>query len=330
MRRATVCLAAAAQLLAVALLDAEGLRGPHTGFYFDQRNGTIRQILGLPGGAVAGHPLPVPFEIEQAAVAARADYALVRAKEGGVFLLRGITSGAPSVTPVDGIEITPDLLTLAPHETTALLADTASRRVQVLRGLPDMLETAPAIELRGDCESPAGFAVNDGGNWAVVSAAPQAGSLTSICHVSLAGDGETRRIASVERAGPIALLPGDRIAIVADPAAHRVYAIEDPSNEAVIRVIAGEGDGITDPVGVGATGEAAERIVVVDAGARKAFLFDLGAPEHRDEVDLPVAPAGCWRTAEAGLFRVSDGAHPPLYLVSFQSEPKLYFVPVVE
>ena len=121
MRTAILLLGVAGATLAWSA-DA-GVTGPVSGFVVDGRYRVLRPIEGIPGAARIGAPLDLPFPIDQAAVAASQDYALLTAanSDGRPVLVRALRSGAPQITPIDRAIAASAIVTMPPSPVVSCL-----------------------------------------------------------------------------------------------------------------------------------------------------------------------------------------------------------------
>ena len=101
---AVVWVAAGAAVGMLPGAQANGISGPVSGFVVDGRSQRLRPINGLPGSAVLGTAVQLPFSAGLAAAATDLDYAIVTDAHGTgePFLARGLASGAPTVAPLAG------------------------------------------------------------------------------------------------------------------------------------------------------------------------------------------------------------------------------------
>src|SRR3989442_640986 len=113
-----------------------GLRGPVMGYVLDATRQAVRPVNGIPGSALLGQPLALPFQVAAAAFSPRGDFALaISAHDHTAHLLRNL-GGTPNIHPIDGGITGADLVLLNADASAGVLLASGARQLQLLRGLP--------------------------------------------------------------------------------------------------------------------------------------------------------------------------------------------------
>ena len=112
------------------------LAGPGLGMIFDRSRGGLRPILGMPGAATMGGVLDLGSELTQSWISPRQEYALGRVKDGPDLVLVDLDRDDLSLDPIPGAMPGVDRVALSPAGASAVLYDGETRRMQLIRGLP--------------------------------------------------------------------------------------------------------------------------------------------------------------------------------------------------
>jgi hypothetical protein len=195
----------------------------------------------------------------------------------------------------------------SPGATAVVLYSSASRRLQVLTGLPD----APQVSLDLDSgtlpEQPAAAAVSDDGG--ILLAASR-----SAVYLVPAG-GAAQIVLSGENIRSLAMLPDGKGAVAADAAAGSVYLLQNLTSAPVARALTSglEGIGRVQPAWDGATvlvaqpGARTVSIVDVVAGATQSFAVDV-PPVALDPLGIRDAFLISSRPGETGWIFLRNGS----------------------
>jgi hypothetical protein len=249
-------------LLGLAACSAAAINGPVSGFVVDARMHALRPLNGFPGSAVLGAPLPIPFPVGSAAVAAGQDYAIVTdARSGQPFLARGLASGAPDVAPLAGA-IDASRVGLSPASGVGVLYSRRDGRVQFLSGLP----AQPRIAGPTDVSSLGGvtaLALDPGGTNALIVAGN--GGI-----YWMASGAAPRFVVSMPGASSAAVLQNGADAAVGNGDTGDVFLIRGVAGAASVSTLTGARDGISAALAVRAIGTHA--IAVVDGSGRVAAV----------------------------------------------------------
>ena len=207
--------AAAALLCAGAAAAESGINGPVSGFVLDARSRSLRPVNGMPGAALLGAPLAIPFQVRLAAVAARRDFALVAGIEDDspAMLVRGLAQAAPEISGIEGAISGASRMALSGGGAAAVLYSAGRGQMQALTGLPDQPRAGDLVDVSGLGEITA-LAVDDSG------ARIFAGTADGVYLV--AADGEARRLAGGAGVAAIATANNGRDLVFASQASNEI------------------------------------------------------------------------------------------------------------
>lgn len=309
-------------LVAAALTAAgdSGIHGPVSGFVLDTRAQALRPVNGMPGAALLGGPVALPFAVHAAAVAAGRDYALAAGESGAVVLVRGLVSPAPAVVPVEGAIGGVSRMAMSEGGSAALLYSAGEARLQVLTGLPDApLAHAPvnAAGLEGEI---AALAVDETGERAYAGSGAMEGALYALSGGALA------RIATAHEVSAIALLNEGRDVVFASKGADEIVLVRDAASAAGIEILGTASAGVNRPVGL-QPADGGRQLWVANGGSSEILVFNLAEPGAPEPVALPGAPTRCDRL-NSSLLVLNDAGSAPLLLADWARERGVYFVPL--
>jgi hypothetical protein len=270
----------------------------------------------MPGSAVQGAPLPLPFLVGSAAISAKLDYAVVTdaAGDGTPSLAIGLRDGAPKVASLDGA-IAADGIVLSDAGDTAVLYSNASARLQFVTGLPGQPQAGAAIDISSMGGGVTALAL-DGAAQNAILAAGDGGIFW------LAGRNSLHSIARVPGAGSVAFLANGKDAVVGSRTTGDVLLLQDPGGSLSISTLAGAKDGISSALAVRAIN--ASEVAVVEGAGRLAAI-DVNSSTV-NWVDL----AGSADRLEAfggGLVALNRSGTQPLLLLDISQGRTAYFVP---
>jgi len=297
--------------------QANGIGGPVSGFVVDGRSHALRPINGLPGSAVLGTAVQLPFSAGLAAAATDLDYALVTDAHGTgePFLARGLASGTPTVAPLAGGIVASDAV-LAASETAAVLYSSPNARLQFVSGLPALPQAGAPVDVSSLSSGVAAMAVDSTGRTALL----------------IAGDGGIYR-AGADGTGPqfivratgassVSLLPNGLDAVIGNRDTGDVLLIRGFAGAATVSTLTGAGAGIGSTTAVQALSDheaaivdGAGRIAVVDIHTSAVSWMGLAGKADRIE------------PARRNLFLLNHPGSGPLLLLDLTSGRMTYFVP---
>jgi len=296
----------------------DALRGPVSGLLVDSANGTIRPILGSAGSAYAG--APAVQNAEYAVAAADGQQALV-AREGNLSLLRRLGAGAPVWLTLREEASDLGLSAFSRNGGALALHDAAHNRLEIWRNLGETPEAAGEIDLNALAGRLVGLAVDEAG--ANVYATFQEND-TAAALYALKPNAAPRLLLAMERAG-VLVLEGEAL-LVADRARNEVHRVSQLEGAPQVSLVANEGHGLLDPVGV-ALGADGHTVFVASAGTQQVLKIDAEAQALKAALDLSFRPTGLERTGTVLLLAAGvPGAQPAQVLDPVRFE--VFFVPV--
>ena len=124
-----------------------GISGPVSGYLFDDADSQIRPIIGIPGGAVMGAAVTLPFALKQAVISP-AGVGIGVSDSGQVFVITALNANEPKLTQLVGIDDNPNIIVLSQTGTAAALYWRDGAKAQVFADLPDRLMVHRLIFLR--------------------------------------------------------------------------------------------------------------------------------------------------------------------------------------
>ncbi len=278
------------------------ISGPSLGLVLDSEAMVLRPILGIPGAATLGDPLALEFQVSRAALSPVKGYALaVRADDSSVMLVRA--GGEVSAVPI--AETNPDAIAFNPTGTIAALYFNASKRVQIIEGLPDSPKLLRSAELPKLSVPLSSLAVSaDGSSLLVavnVSDAAEAYLLPS--------SGTARRLGSFGVISALRFVDDGANVLIADAQANSVFLVQSTTGETTL--LASERDGISEPADLAVEGR---RILVANKASGVITVLDRdGAPPSL--VQCTCKPTALLRLAGGSVFRLTELSAAPLWVI---------------
>lgn len=315
--RTVFCSMLLLSLAAARAADPPGgtvLRGPSLGMLYDPSAGTLRPLLGFPGAAMLGPPLPLPPELAGVRTAPRGGYALAFEGAGGAVF--EITPAGKR--PLPGLEPAPDWVAFSPSGSHAALYHSDSGMLELVSGLPQAPLRIASIDFSVLPGPMTALAVSDTG---AVLAASAFGPDVAVVYSATRRRPATH-VLSARRISAIAYLGATNAALAADAAANLVYRL----NGASATVIGGSAEGVSAPVALAAT-EDGRRAVVANSGKAPLLLLDLeGGPSR--SLSCSCRTAVVEPLAGNAVFQLTaPGARTTWLLDLSTSEPRFFFVP---
>ncbi len=297
----------------------EIVRGPSLGLVHDRTRLAVRPILGVPGAAVLGDPIDLGFEVATAAIASDGSYALLRAVDAPDIRILRWTPDGPFVEPLWGAFEQAESIFLSARASSAAIYSKETRRLQLIRGLPNEPAVDREIDLsisKGDLTA---LAVSDDAR--TVFAGLADGGSGNVWHFP--ADGDAKPVLSVGRASSISFLPNTVEVLIADEQSQTVYLLNEENGS---RVVAAESDSIPAPVGAESSPDG--KLLFIAASANGRVLVLNVEDGSRWELTCACTPKALARTAAASVFRLNDVSEQPVWLLdASSSEPRLVFVP---
>jgi len=296
-----------------AAQSAEWLGGPVIGFLTGEEPVQIRAILGVPGAAVAGEPLPLPEGVSRIRVAPGHRYAVLEFADSALPVIVNLEEGGEPVG-IAGAMTHADLLEFSPLGRSAVLYSATQQRLQVLTNLPREPRMVRELALA----EAARIAVSDDGEWLIV--ASSSGAVDFI-----APDG--RAVPAFQAAGlpVIAFLPNRLEAAVCDGERGEIHLLGDLDGAASTRLLA---SGLSEVSGIAPSPDGGT-IIAVAAEPGRGWRIDVASGAART-FDLPARPEFLEALRVPGSFLISSRAGEPAWLlIPGDVETRAYFVPAV-
>ena len=300
---------------------ARRVYGPVLGFVPDREAG-LAPLLGIPGAATVGPVIgPLPA-LRSVATSAGGRYALgVAGEDGHAVLLRNL-GATPSAVPLENLPSAIDRIVLSPTGSAAAVYSRGAGAITVIRGLPNSPEIAwstPRMTLPGPV---AALAVNDRGDSAL-AAVGEGGSMTVVL---LQPGKDWRYLATAGAPVSLAFLVNRSDAVYADGAANQVFLVRNPGRTAELRLLAGEAQGVSHPVGVAATGDN-RRVVIANSDPGGVLTVSLDGAKAVS-LACRCSPSGLERLNGNAVFRVKETPGLPVHVFDGDSSmPRILVVP---
>jgi hypothetical protein len=299
------------------------IRGPQLGYVFDESQGNLRAILGVPGASRLGDPLSLGVTLASAETSSEQGYALGITQDEGIPVVVAFGESAPSdaVQSLESIGLGASRIALSARGKSAAVLFPESLRLRILTGLPENPQVVGDIDLR-PAGLPEALALDDEGKLVVLSVPENQGSRISL-HSSETG------FQSLGVFGDVSALTlsADRQVLVADRGSQEVILIRDILGAAQRIRIAGREDGIDDPVALEFSKDQKAVFVANARSGSVARLSLAGGPPN-------LTFCNCTPTALAKLdgdevFRLTELSEKPLMMLEAgATETRVLFVPV--
>ncbi|MBL8295157.1 MAG: hypothetical protein JNN08_25150 [Bryobacterales bacterium] len=293
------------------------LRGPVAGHIFDSRNGTIRPVLGIPGSAHVGAPLPGPA-LAWAFPAPGGNFAFAgtAAAPGDVLLLLDLNEQEPVAKEVARLTEAPRRVAFGSSGDCAVLGGAPGSAVLTVSGIAQAPIVTTATLPAGADEISA-IATDARCSKVVVA------SEGRLYRSAVAGDPLTELVTLGAVSGVV--LDGEgRAAFVAALDLRQIVRVDDVFGEARLSVLAGGSDGVTRPAGLALVDSL---LLVADAGARTLFTFNAQLSELRRAEPLGFEPNRCELINRDGTVVLTGGGGPPLWVIDSRAGGLIAFIP---
>jgi hypothetical protein len=294
------------------------LEGPVLGFAFDRGIHRLQPILGVPGASFMGPVIETGFEITDAVISPRQNYAFALTVADRQVQLVKWNQGSVSAADLDGARPAVDRIVLSPSGTAAGLYYATDGTIQVFTGLPDSPVLAWARQ--APAATATVRAIADDGDALIVSTKDAASPFL------LLGGGFMSSLPVSERASVAAFRPGSHDVLIANRMNNQILLLQDVLGAMSIQPVAGATDGIAGPTAVEFSADGSKAFVANSLPGSIATL-DLNA--HT----VSVTPCGCrptglHRLATPSLFRLNEPSDQPMLLFDAGgSSPRVLFVP---
>lgn len=295
-----------------------GLQGPVLGFAFDRGIHRLQPILGVPGASFMGPVVETGFEIADAVISPRQNYAVALTMTDRQVKLVRWNSGSLSTADLDGARPAVDRMALSPSGIAAALYYAGDGSIQVFTGLPDSPVLAWARQ------TPAGIttvrAIADDGDAVIVSTSDVASPFL------LLGAGFMSPLPVSERASVAAFRPGSHDVLIANRMTNQILLLQDVLGALSMQPVASADDGIAGPIAVEFSADGSSAFVANSLPGGIAIL-DWNA--HTVSVTAcHCRPTGLHRLAMASLFHLNEPSDQPMLLFDAAGpSPRVLFVP---
>jgi hypothetical protein len=301
-----------------AVLGAQSIAIPHSGYTFDGLSITFRPVLGVPGAAMLGEPLELRGELHSVSICSQQQFALAAAgREGVVTLFRLDSLKTTAVSPA--LMTAPDQIELSPGCTAAAIYSAQANRLQILTGLPGK----PSISADLTLDLPASIsslAVSDDGQLAIAAVPRKAVYL-------LPATGRAVALTPIQRDAVVAM-SGNQDAIVADQFTNTVTLIGSVAVSPVSTVLAGP-PGISLPTAVWLDSRT-HSIIVANSGNGQVSVLPL-AGGNSEMVDCHCQLGGLSPLTDRTYQLQAPASDQPLRILDLgQASPRVVFVASTE
>lgn len=290
------------------------IEGPVLDYVFEQGVG-LRPLLGIPGAAVWADVIPLPG-IAQTAVSVERNYALGISDKDRLPMLISNLRGAVSIAALaesPGV----DRIILSPTGAAAAVQRGAS--IEIVTGLPETSATQWSSTLPG---APETLAVADNGKAVIAVVTGGESRFAAV----LAPAGGWRYLAAIDGTASVTFLRNREDAVFTDAAANQVFSVRDVTGAAQILALAGEREGISQPVAVAASADN-RSVVVANSAAGGIVVLNLSGGAMTAVISR-CASTGLERLAGNSVFRLTGPESPQLCLLDADSSsPRVVFVP---
>ncbi len=284
---------------------------PTLGYLFDSDSKSIRPLSGIPGAASLEAGLAVPSKLEQAFISPNRKFALAATKDGEHLLLVTWTGNSANATELDGAPASAEQIAFSGSGSAAAIWNRDARKIQVWKGLPDQ----PSLFKEIESAELTALAVSDDGD--AVAAATEVGLV-------LAGAG---KILGVGSFSGLAFLPGTHDLAAAEQTLDQVSLIRKVDSDADTVQLAGNQDGVSQPIAVAFSSDG-RKLIVANLRGQSVLSIDL---ESRAVIATPCdcEAEGLYRAQGNAVFRLTNGSQDLIALFDGDSgEPRVLSIPV--
>jgi len=303
-----------------ATASSQAASGPMLGAWWDSDRKGIRAIYGIAGAAQQGPPTYADGAFSGAAVCARSSVAILTSSSGEMYLAH-LPLGRPTVIATNGVPS--PTIAFSPSCGASIAYTRGGSKALLIQGLLSVPRISAVTLPTGVSDA----RVSDAG--AILAAVPATDGSAAI-KVLADGSATSQPVTVLSRFGGMAFLPGVDSAALADAAANTVIEASHLTGNVSLAQIAGDGDGVANPVAVAVSADG--RWVTVANGKGSSVLrLDLtgqAAPLRAvcrcspTELD-PLAGNLAFRITEPGSGTVwaFDGNGPAPRIVFLPAEP---------
>jgi hypothetical protein len=273
----------------------------------------LRPILGIPGAARLGDPLPMPDGVRSLLLAPGQHYALAETSDGSAMAVLPLDGATPGpLASVPGALAQADLVAFSPSGNSAALYSAQAGKLQVLAGLPQAAVVVREIPLD---TAPYALAVSDDAG--ALASAGAAGNVSL-----LSQDSPPQLLYSAAGPSSIAFLPANRDLVVVDQTANQVVLVQNVTGAMSPRVLATAADGIDQP-----TSAVALSGSILVASANNSRIWSINTQSGIvSATDLAANPNILEQLRMDGMLLFSAPDGQPAWVFAGQTS-KEYFIP---
>ena len=312
-----LCLA----LLASAAVGAQlsgGLSGPVLGYVVDGHEGRLRPLLGILGSATVGAPVDAGFALSQVWIL-DATHVMAATDASPEVLVLDLDASSESRAVISGVPGNPSDAVTSLQGMSAAFYYADAHEIRIVTGLPQR----PVVSHSFNLSQPGRLthiAVSNDGALLVYSVAENDGDAL----YGWSASSETVRLLMSANAISAVAITASGAAIVADGGTNEVFAIWDAGGAAVRQFLAGEQDGVSNPVGFAVS--AGNRIFIANAGTDTVIGLDANG-RNLNTMECNCALSGVAPLRDS-VFRLRDRIHRTIFLLDASSaEERILFVP---
>jgi hypothetical protein len=278
--------------------------GPVTGYLFDR--GSLRAVRGIPGAAVLGAGIDVQIAVDRAAVSPNQDYAFLISDET-LFILKF----SDNSQPIQVLQA-PNRIALSSSGSAAALLYTEARVMRIVSGLPDRFQLLRDFTINESVDLSQTMAVSDQGD--------------AVLGTDFYGrDGEITPLMGIGKTTAAVFMKNRSDLIVADGVSNQIVRFTAPAHAMSRITIAEEGDGVVDPIGVGASLDG--RRVFAGMGSGTIISADL-ATGQLTTILCNCRPSTLQQLKGNAVFRLTDVEYSGILILDGDAEePRIVMTP---
>ena len=303
------------------------IRGPVSGFVFDERTRSLRPVNGLPGAALLGEPVPLTLPIQSAVASRNGNFALAvgSGDQPQIFVIRALDGDAPQMISLGAVASSFEKLVMNELETVAALYSRDAGRILVITGIPDNPAISRVIDVSSLPGALTALAVSSDGAEVLVGMADETSGAIYLLRNSSSGQ-DTRLLHAMPSPSAVAFLHSGADVVASDRASNRIVLIRAIRDSAERLVLADAESGIQAPSGVQALNDG-KAIVVVNSGNDTVTVINLEAGSVLSTISVPGHATRCDKIGSGSLMVLNEPGAAPLLLLEFDGGPKISFVP---
>jgi hypothetical protein len=296
------------------------ISGPMIGMVFDHARQGFRLISGLPGASSLGDVLDLGIAVSRAWISPQQEYALVETKDNQELMLLGPNDRQLSLRYIPGVTSGAEQIALSPTGASAVLYRRGT--LQLIAGLPQKARLTAEIDISNVPEPLDALAVSDDGGAVLLGVSGQDSGALYVATER----GEVWNISVLGRASAVSFVRNTRNALMADRQANEILMILDVTGTAEKITVAGESQGIREPVAVQISDDN-RRVFIANSGLAAVLVLDMDTATVK-HLTCNGIPSGFYRMGTTAVFRLMDVSEKPLLLLQDRDEaPRIVFVP---